>query len=92
MRLADHSKRAIVLGVQALVYNLCKKKGKTDKSLMLKMACIPLAVIVGLFGIIDIAMPSLLKGATSNTILYEDVVYDYQGMHEKLYEKVEKQS
>lgn len=80
---------AIVLGVQALVYNLCRKKCKTDKSLMLKMACIPLAVIVGLFGILDIAMPSLLKDATSNTILYEDVVYDYQGMHDKLYEKVE---
>ncbi len=79
----------IVLGVQALVYNLCKKKCKTGKSLMLKMACIPLAVIVGLFGILDIAMPPLLKSATSNTILYEDVVYDYQGMHEQIYARVE---
>jgi len=80
---------AIVLGVQALVYNLCIKKGKNGKSLMLKMACIPLAVIVGLFGILDIAMPPLLEDATSNTILYEDVVYDYQGVHEKLAERVE---
>lgn len=79
----------IVLGVQALVYNLCKKKGKTGKSLMLKMACIPLAVIVGIFGLLDIAMPALLQDATSNTILYEDVVYDYQGVHDKLYERVE---
>lgn len=79
----------IVLGVQALVYNLCKKKGKVGKSLMLKMACIPLAVIVGIFGLLDIAMPSLLQDATSNTILYEDVVYDYQGMHDKIYERVE---
>ncbi len=79
----------IVLGVQALVYNLCVKKGKNGKSLMFKMACIPLAVIVGLFGILDIAMPPLLQDATSNTILYEDVVYDYQGMHEELYARVE---
>lgn len=80
---------AIVLGVQALVYNLCIKKGKSGKSLMLKLACVPLAVIVGLFGILDVAMPPLLKSATSNTMLYEDVVFDYQGVHEKLCEKVE---
>lgn len=79
----------IVLGVQALVYNLCVKKGKTDKSLMLKLACIPLAVIVGVFGILDIAIPPLLKDATSNTILYEDVVFDCQGMHDKIYDRVE---
>lgn len=80
---------AIVLGVQALVYNLCIKKGKTGRTLLVKMAIIPLAVIVGIFGILDVAMPPLLKDATSNTILYQDVVYDYQGMHEKLYERVE---
>jgi len=79
----------IVLGVQALVYNLCIKKGKSGKSLMLKMACIPLAVIVGVFGLLDIAMPPLLQDATSNTILYEDVVYDAQGMHEEIMARVE---
>lgn len=79
----------IVLGVQALVYNLCVKKGKTGKSLMLKLACIPLAVIVGIMGLLDIAMPPLLQSATSNTILYEDVVFYAQGTHEKLYERVE---
>ena len=79
----------IVLGVQALVCNRCVKKGKTGKSLLVKMAAVPLAVIVGLFGLLDIAMPPLLKDATSNTILYEDVVFDYQGMHEQIYARVE---
>lgn len=80
---------AIVLGVQALVYNLCVKKGKTGKSLLIKLVAIPIAVVIGIFGILDIAMPPLLKDATSNTILYEDVVADYQGMHDKLYQRVE---
>jgi len=79
----------LVLGIQALVVFLSKKKGKVGTSLKVKMMAIPVAVIVGLFGIIDIAMPSLLKDATSNTILYEDVVNDYQGMHEKLVDRVE---
>lgn len=79
----------LVLGIQAIIYVLSKKKGKTGKSLTVKMLAVPVAVIVGLFGIVDIAMPTLLKDATSNTILYEDVVDDYQGMHEKLMNKVE---
>lgn len=79
----------LVLGIQALVYFLSAKKGKLGNKLMLKMLVVPVAVIVGLFGIIDMAMPSLLKDATSNTILYEDVVNDYQGMHDKLVVRVE---
>lgn len=57
--------------------------------MMIKVMVIPIAVIIGLMGILDIAMPPLLKDATSNTILYEDVVYDWQGMHEKLVDRVE---
>lgn len=80
---------ALVLGIQALVYNLYKKKGNL-KGMAFKLAIIPIAVIIGLMGIIDIAMPSLLKDATSGTILYEDVVDDYQGVHEQLEDRFNK--
>lgn len=78
---------ALTLGVQALVYNVEKKKGR--KNIAIKMAVIPVAIIVGIFAILDIAMPPLLKDATSNTILYEDVVFDAKGVHQKLYDRVE---
>lgn len=78
---------ALTVGLQVLVYNVEKKKNR--KGIALKLAIIPVAIIVGLFGILDIAMPPLLKDATSNTILYEDVVNDYEGVHQKLLERVE---
>ncbi len=34
-------------------------------------------------------MPPVLSDATSGTILYEDVVYDWQGQHQALYDRVE---
>ena len=80
---------AIIIGIQTAVLMTSKKKGKTGTALAVKMMVIPLAVIVGIFGILDIAMPPILTDATSGTILYEDVVYDWQGMHDKLYERVE---
>lgn len=79
----------LVIGIQATVFAACKKKGKLGESLALKLLVVPVAVIVGLFGIIDIVMPPVLDDATSGTILYEDVVYDWQGQHEALYERVE---
>lgn len=33
--------------------------------------------------------PPALSDATSGTILYEDVVYDWQGQHQALYDRVE---
>lgn len=80
---------ALTAGLQALVYFMYKKKGKTGMSLAVALVIIPVALIVGLFGIVDIAMPSILTDATSGTILYEDVVYDYQGMHDKIQERVD---
>ncbi len=76
---------ALTLGVQALVYNFSKNRN----GMAVKLLVIPIAIIVGIFGILDIAMPPLLKDATSNTILYEDVVNDYKGVHQKLYDRVE---
>ncbi len=78
---------ALTLGIQAIVYNVEKKKGR--KNIAIKMMVIPVAIIVGIFAILDIAMPPLLKDATSNTILYEDVVFDAKGVHQKLYDRVE---
>ena len=78
---------ALTLGIQAIVYNVEKKKGR--KNIAIKMMVIPIAIIVGIFAILDIAMPPLLKDATSNTILYEDVVFDAKGVHQKLYDRVE---
>lgn len=76
---------ALTLGVQALVYNFSKNRN----GMTVKLLVIPIAIIVGIFGILDVAMPPLLKDATSNTILYEDVVNDYQGVQQKLYDRVE---
>lgn len=80
---------ALTAGIQALVYFRNKKKGKTGFSLAVKLIAVPIALIVGLFGIIDIAMPPLLDDATSGTILYEDVVNDWGDMHNKLSARVE---
>ncbi len=80
---------ALVIGIQTAVFMSCKKKGKVGESLAIKMMIVPIAVIVGIFGIMDIAMPPLLKDATSNTILYEDVVNDWEGQHQALYDRVE---
>ena len=80
---------ALVIGIQTAVFMSCKKKGKVGESLALKMMIIPIAVIVGIFGILDIAMPPILKNSTSNTILYEDVVNDWEGQHKALYDRVE---
>lgn len=80
---------ALVIGIQTAVFMSCKKKGKVGESLALKMMIVPIAVIVGIFGIMDIAMPPILKNSTSNTILYEDVVNDWEGQHKAIYDRVE---
>ncbi|MEG1609305.1 MAG: hypothetical protein RR348_05500, partial [Clostridia bacterium] len=81
----------IVCGlIQFAIMHMAKKKGgKSAKGLMVKMVAVPVVAIVGLFGILDIALPPILDKATSSTILYEDVVQDANGQHEKLMACVE---
>lgn len=80
----------LIFGIQALVITSCKKKGKADRSsLGVKLMIIPIAIIVGIFGILDIAMPPILDDATSGTIKYEDVIDDWQGTHNAIKSKVE---
>lgn len=80
----------LIFGIQALVIASCKKKGKADRSsLGVKLMIIPIAIIVGIFGILDIAMPPILDDATSGTIKYEDVIDDWQGTHDAIKSKVE---
>lgn len=69
------------------IYMYEKKKGK-KAGFKLRAMIIPIVMIFGVFLILEAAMPSVLADATSNTILYEDVVEDSEGMHQKLVSRV----
>ncbi len=78
-----------VWAVQATIYFMAKKKGKSAGITVFKQILVPVLIIVILLGVLDIALPKPLKNGTENTILYEDVIDDYQGLHETLLNKVE---
>ena len=81
---------ALVGGIQLLIMQIAKKHNTTNKKgYSFRLAAVPIMVIAGVFMIVDTVLPSILNSATSSTILYEDVVEDYQGQHEKLVERVE---
>ncbi|HPD03030.1 MAG TPA: hypothetical protein PK245_06715 [Clostridia bacterium] len=77
----------VVVLIVELVLRLSSKKtipaGKsTFKKQALKLAAAGFCVLGGLMIVLDIALPELLFDATSNTLLYEDLVGNYDTQHD----------
>ena len=70
--------------IQFIIFRNDKKKHRSFKHTMLACTAVPICCLSGLWLLLDIALPSLLQGATSNTILYEDIVVDAKGKHEHI--------
>lgn len=77
---------SLIWAVIVLIYELKIKKA-TDKKATVKkqtknLAIASFVLLAGLMLILDIALPPLLPGPTSNTIFYEDLADDYMGRAE----------
>ena len=78
---------ALIVGIARCI---AKKRGKASKGkIKYANAIAPLVLIFGMFVIFEAALPPVLNDATSGTILYEDILEDADGMHEKLAAKVD---
>ena len=75
--------------LQMIIFRVDKKTHASFKHTMISCAVVPICCLGGLFLVLDIALPKLLAKATSNTILYEDIVVDAKGQHETILSKAQ---
>lgn len=70
--------------LQTIIFRKDKKRHASFKHTMLSCVAIPICCLGGLYLLLDIVLPPVLTGATSGTILYEDIVTDAKGQHNAL--------